>query len=342
MSTDVSSLPAEDAGEAKAPHLALGQAETGRGCEHNQRIPWRTMQNRNRGGKDFLRLMLNGFFVGSADVIPGVSGGTMAFILGIYDELIDSIRAVVPFLKKLLALRWREAFDILPWRFLLPVGLGVAAAILSLARFLKWAMEEHQDYVYALFFGLILASLYAVRKRVKNWRVANLGAFAVATVGAYALIGLTPANTPEGLWFVFISAAIAICAMILPGISGAFILLLLGKYKFIIDSLLAFDVPVILVFVLGAAVGIVAFSNVLRWLLDHHHDLTVAILLGFMLGSLRKIWPWKEHQALSETLVAEINVLPAGLTMEFWIALGLMLFGVALVMGIEVFAPKER
>jgi putative membrane protein len=300
------------------------------------------MQTKNRTLKDYLRLALSGFFVGSADVVPGVSGGTMAFILGIYDELIDSIRAVVPFLKSLIALRWREAFEILPWRFLLPVGLGVATAILSLAGFLSWALEEHPVYVYSLFFGLILASLYVVRKRVKNWNIANLAAFVLSAIGAYVLVGMTPTNTPENLWFVFLSAAIAICAMILPGISGAFILLLLGKYKFIIDSLLAFDIPVILVFMLGAAVGIVTFSNILRWLLNHYHDLTVAILIGFMLGSLRKIWPWKEYQPISEDFVIETNILPTGVTPELWGALGLMLIGVVIVIGIEAFAPKEQ
>lgn len=300
------------------------------------------MQTKNRTLKDYLRLLLSGFFVGSADVVPGVSGGTMAFILGIYDELIDSIRAVVPFMKSLLALRWREAFEILPWRFLLPVGLGVAAAILSLAGFLSWALEEHPVYVFSLFFGLVLASLYVVRKRVKNWNIANLMALVLSAIGAYVLVGLTPTNTPENLWFVFLSAAIAICAMILPGISGAFILLLLGKYKFIIDSLLAFDIPVILVFMLGAAVGIVTFSNILRWLLNHYHDLTVAILIGFMLGSLRKIWPWKEYQPISEGFVIETNIWPAGLTPELWPALGLILAGVVLVIGIEAFAPKEQ
>lgn len=300
------------------------------------------MQTKNRTFKDYLRLLMSGFFVGSADVVPGVSGGTMAFILGIYDELIDSIRAVVPFMKSLLALRWREAFEILPWRFLLPVGLGVAAAILSLAGFLSWALEEHPVYVFSLFFGLVLASLYVVRKRVKNWNIANLMALVLSAIGAYVLVGLTPTNTPENLWFVFLSAAIAICAMILPGISGAFILLLLGKYKFIIDSLLAFDIPVILVFMLGAAVGIVTFSNILRWLLNHYHDLTVAILIGFMLGSLRKIWPWKEYQPISEGFVIETNIWPAGLTPELWPALGLILAGVVLVIGIEAFAPKEQ
>jgi putative membrane protein len=297
------------------------------------------MQPSNRSLKDYLRLVATGFFVGSADVVPGVSGGTMAFVLGIYDELIDSIRAVVPFLKNMALLRWRDAFAVLPWRFLVSVGAGVAIAILSLARFLSWALEAHPVYVYSLFFGLILASLHLVRRRVKTWRPILLAGLGLAAVGAYALVGLTPAHTPEDLWFVFVSAAIAICAMILPGISGAFILLLLGKYKFIIDSLLEINVPVVLVFMLGAAVGIVSFSNVLRWLLDRFHDLTIAILIGFMLGSLRKIWPWKEIQSLGEDFAVETNVLPEGLTPEVWVALGLMLAGVGLVAAIERLAP---
>ena len=300
------------------------------------------MQTKNRTLGDFLRLAVSGVFVGSADVVPGVSGGTMAFILGIYDELIDSIRAVVPFLKRLITRRWREAFEILPWRFLLPVMLGIATAIASLARFLDWALEAHREYVLSVFFGLILASLYVVRKRVKAWGLINLAAFALATLGAYALIGLTPAETPDDLWFVFVSGAIAICAMILPGISGAFILLLLGKYEFMLGSLNALDIPVIAVFLLGAAIGIVAFSNILRWLLDHYHDLTVAILLGFMLGALRKIWPFKRYEVAGDTFAHEINTLPSGLTTELGVALALMVLGAALVLGVEFFARRKH
>ncbi|MDX9992021.1 MAG: DUF368 domain-containing protein [Anaerolineales bacterium] len=299
------------------------------------------MRSPQRTFKDYLRLALGGIFIGSADVVPGVSGGTMAFILGIYDELIDSIRAAVPFLKHLLSLRWRQAFAVFPWRFLLAVGLGIALAILSLARFLDWALAEHPVYIFSLFFGLILASLYVVRKRIKSWSLINLGAFVLAAVGAYALVGLTPANTTEDLWFVFLSGALAICAMILPGISGAFILVLLGKYKFILAALLILDIPVILTFIFGALIGIIAFSNVLRWLLDHHHDLTVAVLLGFMLGALRKIWPWKLYEEISESFIRETNILPAGLSLEVLAAIGLMALGIGLVFAIEIYAARQ-
>ncbi|HAE58901.1 MAG TPA: DUF368 domain-containing protein [Anaerolineae bacterium] len=299
------------------------------------------MQTTERTFKDYLRLAFSGLLIGSADVVPGVSGGTMAFILGIYDELIDSIRAAVPFLKNLLTLRWREAFESFPWRFLLAVGLGIGVAILSLAKFIHWALEEHPSYIYALFFGLILASIDAVRRRVKSWSLLNLGVTALAAIGAYLLIGLSPAQTPEDLWFIFLSGAIAICAMILPGISGAFILVLLGKYKYVIGALLALDIPVILVFMLGAAVGIITFSNILRWLLDHHHDLTVALLLGFMLGALRKIWPWKVYEPISETFIRETNILPSGLTPDVLAAIGLMILGIALVFFVETYAARH-
>lgn len=292
--------------------------------------------------KDYAGLTLRGLFIGAADVVPGVSGGTMAFILGIYDELINAIRSAVPFLQNLARRRWREAWQILPWRFLLAVGLGVALAIISLAGFLEWALEEHPDYVFALFFGLIVTSLFVVQKRVKQWGVGAVVGALVATVGAYILVGLTPAETPNELWFIFFSGAIAICAMILPGISGAFILLLLGKYQFMLTALRTLDLPVIVVFMAGAAVGIISFSSILRWLLDHHHDLTVAILLGFMLGSLRKVWPWKEYQVISPSFSLEINIVPTAFTAEVGIALGLMALGILLIVGIELYAMRQK
>lgn len=295
----------------------------------------------NRTLKDYFGLTLRGMVIGSADIVPGVSGGTMAFILGIYNELINAIRSIVPFLKNLIRLRWREAFEALRWRFLLAVGLGIGLAILSLASFLNWALHEHPEYIFALFFGLVVASIFIVRKRVKRWSAPSVLAALVAAAGAYLLIGLAPANTPNSPLFIFLSGAIAICAMILPGISGAFILVLLGKYHHILGSLLALDVVTIMVFMAGAAVGIIAFSNLLRWLLDHHHDLTIAVLLGFMGGALRKVWPWKDYDAVSETFVHEINVIPASLTGEVAAALGLMVLGVILVLGVETYAARR-
>lgn len=286
-----------------------------------------------RTWRDYLGITLRGFVMGTADVIPGVSGGTMAFILGIYEELIDAIRAVLPFLRKLLAGRWKEAFNEFPWRFLLALLVGIGAAILSLARLLHRALEIYPELVYAFFFGLIVASVYVVRRRVRHWTPALIGVVVLFTLGAFWLTGLRPAQTPETPWFIFLSGALGICAMILPGISGAFILVLLGKYQFILQALIQMDIPILLIFIAGAAVGIVSFASLLRWLLHHHHDPTVAALVGFMLGALREVWPWKAER---------LPTLPHQLTGEVWLALGLMVLGFGAVITLESLAERRQ
>lgn len=305
---------------------------------------WEPMEKpvSNRTFKDTLGIFLGGFLMGTADIIPGVSGGTMAFILGIYDELIDAIQSALPFLRNLLRLRWRAAFGGFPWQFLLALVSGIGLAVLSLARVLHWALETHPSYIYAFFFGLIVASILAIRGRVKRWSPAALLLAAASALGAYLLVGITPSQTPDALWFLFISGAVAICAMILPGISGAFILVLLGKYQYILNALLTFQVIPILVFLAGAVVGLLAFSSVLRWLLHHHHDLTVALLLGFMAGALREIWPWKDYLHVEGVPVGDVNVLPSLQAGETWLSIGLMAAGFLLVMLIERLAHKRR
>jgi putative membrane protein len=163
----------------------------------------------------------------------------------------------------------------------------------------------------------------------------------ISAVAAYLLVGVRPAQTPESLWFVFLSGMLAICAMILPGISGAFILVLLGKYQYILNALTSFDLPVIIVFMLGAATGIISFSNVLRWLLNHHHDLTVAALIGFMLGSLREVWPWKMTHMVGEVPTEVMMVLPTTLGGETFMAIGLMLLGFTAVLTLDRVANQR-
>jgi putative membrane protein len=214
-------------------------------------------------------------------------------------------------------------------------------AILSLANFMHWALETHPTLIYALFFGLIVASVFVVRNRVKRWGLPVLLVTAVSAVFAFLLVGLRPAQTPETLWFVFLSGMIAICAMILPGMSGAFILVLLGKYQFILNALTSFDLPVIITFIVGAATGIVAFSNVLRWLLNHYHDLTVAALVGFMLGSLREVWPWKSVHMVGDVPTEVVMVLPGAIDAETLTAIGLMLLGFLAVITLEYVAEKR-
>jgi len=295
-----------------------------------------------RSLKDYFWVSARGFAMGAADVVPGVSGGTMAFILGIYDELLDAINSVdVAFLRRILTFKWKEAFAEFPWKFLLALGLGIGTAILTLAHTLHWALENHPVYIWAFFFGLIVASIVTVRKRVKSWSVINIIAALVAAVGAYILVGLTPSETPHTPLLLFLSGAIAICAMILPGISGAFILVLLGKYTYVLGAVKNFDFLTIGLVGVGAVVGLLAFVRLLRWMLNKNHDLVVSILLGFMLGSLRKVWPWKVLEPISETFIKETNFIPAAFNGEVAFAILLMALGVVLVLAMEYLANRH-
>lgn len=293
-----------------------------------------------RSMRDYLWLAARGFCMGAADIVPGVSGGTMAFILGIYDELLEAINAInAAFLRNVVSLRWREALAGFPWQFLLAVGLGIGAAVLSLSKLLHWALDAHPSLVMAFFFGLIVASIDIVRRRLA-WKANHLLLAAIAAIGAYTLVGLTPAETPHTPLLLFLSGAIAICAMILPGISGAFILVLLGKYRFVLGAVVQRDMLTILLVGLGAVVGLLSFARLLRWLLKHYHDLTVAALAGFMLGSLRKVWPWKTYEAVGE-LQQEFNFIPESFSTEVILALLLMLAGIGFVLLIEWQARRQ-
>lgn len=233
--------------------------------------------------------------MGMADVVPGVSGGTIAFISGIYEELIDSIKSVnLQALKLLFSFRLAEFWRHINGRFLCAVLLGIAISIFSLARLMTYLLTHHPIAIWSFFFGLIVASALLVARQVGKWDVRSLLSFVVGVAVAWWITVASPTETPDTWWFVMLSGAIAICAMILPGISGAFILLLLGKYQYIMQAVGDFNIPVMAIFVIGAAVGIISFSHLLSWLLKHWHDVTVAMLMGFMFGSLNKVWPWKE------------------------------------------------
>ena len=216
----------------------------------------------------YIVLALKGCAMGMADVVPGVSGGTIAFISGIYEELLDSIRSVdATALRLLLRFRLAEFWRHINGRFLLPVLLGIAVAIFSLARLMTYLLTNHPIAIWSFFFGLIVASALLVARQIGRWDWRTVLAFAVGAAAAWWITVATPAETPDDWWFVMLSGAIAICAMILPGISGAFILLLLGKYQYIMHAVGEFDIPVIAVFVIGAAAGIISFSHLLSWLL---------------------------------------------------------------------------
>ena len=298
--------------------------------------------------RNYLMLVLKGIGMGAADVIPGVSGGTIAFITGIYEELIDSIRSFdLTALRKLLKFDLKGFWKHINGSFLFSVLAGIGISIFSLAKLMKYLLDTHPIFVWSFFFGLIIASAWLVAKEVKKWGVGTVVALVAGTVAAYLITVISPASTPDAWWFIILSGAIAICAMILPGISGAFILLLLGKYAYIIGAVSAFNIPVLLLFAVGAVAGIISFSHLLSWLLAKHHGMTVALLTGFMVGSLNKIWPWKEvletytdSHGVVQPLV-ERNVLPgvfeqaAGQPALLGWAVFFMAVGFLLIWGIE-------
>jgi len=286
-----------------------------------------------RNLKDYLAIALKGMGMGAADVIPGVSGGTIAFIVGIYEELIETIRSInLKNLKLLFSFKLKEFWGAVNGNFLLSLLAGIAASFLLLAKTMTWLLQNERLLTYAFFFGLILASTYYVSKRIKKWGWSRVIAFVLGGVVAFFVTLVSPAETPNDLWFIFICGAVAICAMILPGISGSFILLLFSKYEYMMNALTKFQIWVILAFACGAAIGITSFSHLLSWLFRKYHDITVAVLSGFMLGSLNKIWPWKE-------LVSEKNILP---NEQIVPAIALILLGCAVVIVIETVSNKKE
>jgi len=286
--------------------------------------------------------------MGAANVIPGVSGGTMALILGIYEELINAIRSInLKFVRLVTQLNIKEALSSVSWPFLLPIGLGVLLATLSLAEVLSWLLDRYPVIVWSFFFGLIISSVITVSRVIKQWRILTIVAIVVGTITAYGLFGVIPVSTPNAPWFIFVSGFIAICAMILPGISGAYILVLLGKYHYILKALNNKDFFTLFIIGAGALVGLISFAQILGWLLKKYHDLTMAILIGLMCGSLRKIWPWKETVTTfidshgNEIPSLQSNIIPPSFTIEVGFALLFMLIGILVIWGLDLWARKN-
>ncbi len=248
-----------------------------------------------RNFSDYTLLTARGLGMGAADVIPGVSGGTIAFITGIYQELINSIKSVnKTFIQLLFSKGIPSAWKYINGNFLLAVFSGVLISIFSLARLISWLLMVYPKLVWAFFFGLIIASALHVGKKITHWNAAIITTLIAGTaIAAYITIA-TPATTPESMWFIFLSGAIAITAMILPGISGSFILLLLGKYEFMLNAVKDLQVGIIIIFGIGCVIGIISFSNIISWFFKKFPNGTMALLTGFMIGSLNKLWPWKE------------------------------------------------
>lgn len=296
--------------------------------------------------KDYGLLVLKGMGMGAADVVPGVSGGTIAFIVGIYDELIQSIKSIdLTALRLFLTGHFAEGWTRVNGYFLLSILAGIGISVFSLAKIITWLLTNHPVLVWAFFFGLVLASAWLVAKDVSRWTWKTVLGFVAGTVSAYFITVATPAETPSNLLFVFVCGAVAICAMILPGISGSFILVLLGKYFYIMDAVKSLRLLVLGVFAAGACVGITTFSRLLSFALSHVRNLTLAVLSGFMLGSLNKVWPWKEtlstytdSHGVVKPLI-ERNVLPNASVAE---AVILMLVGFLMVYGLEKLSARKQ
>ena len=297
----------------------------------------------------YLILAIKGFCMGAANVVPGVSGGTMALILGIYEELIHAIRSLnLRFLRLIAMLKIREAFSLVSWPFLLSVCLGVLVATLSLAEALSWLLFTYPVVVWSFFFGLILSSIFTVGRVVREWRIPTFVATGAGAIGAYFLFGMIPVATPNAAWFLVLSGFLAICAMILPGISGAYILVLLGKYHYTLEALNNKDFETLFLLTVGAVVRLLSFVRVLDWLLKRYYDLTMAILIGLMLGSLRRIWPWKETLTTfidshgNEVPALQVNILPPSLDTEVVLAFFFMLLGFVAVVALNYWEHKKN
>lgn len=287
-----------------------------------------------------LILFLKAILMGAADIIPGVSGGSIALITGIYDDLIDAIHSVDKrVVKDILKFRLLDGIKRIHWHILLPIGLGILTAVFTMAKLMNYLIEEYTLYTWSLFFGLILSSAYVISKQYKltSIRILNI---LIGGIFSFVVVGLVPVNTPNTLWFLFLSGVIGICAMILPGISGAFLLLILGKYHYITEIIKnpfsAEHILIITVFALGCLVGIISFSRLLKRILNRWHSPTMAFLTGMMLGSLRKIWPYKEiveSKLINGELfiIKERLISPLQIEGNYLASFGFILLGILLV-----------
>lgn len=243
---------------------------------------------------DYFLIGVKGLAMGAADVVPGVSGGTIAFITGIYEELIHSLSTInLQALKKLKTEGIGSAWKHINGNFFLSLFIGIGISIFSLAKLVTFLLDQHPVLLWSFFFGLVIASFILVARTIEKWSMGTVFLLILGTLLAGYISSLTATANGEELWFVFLSGAVAICAMILPGISGAFILVLMGSYHPIMVGIKTLDIKVIAVFLSGCFIGLLSFSKLLNFLFEHFKQLVLALLSGFLLGSLVKIWPWK-------------------------------------------------
>ena len=302
-----------------------------------------------RNFKDYALISLKGIAMGAADVVPGVSGGTIAFISGIYEELVTTISGINLGLLK----EWREFGFSSMWKkangnFIIALFLGIAISVFTVMRLANYLLENHPILIWSFFFGLVIASIWFVGKQIPKWNAKIITALVLGAAVAFYITTLPPITGTQSPFFLFIAGAIAVCAMILPGISGAFILVLLGAYKTISEAIHDFDFKTIGIVAVGAVVGLLSFSRVLKWLFLKYKDVTLAVLTGFITGSLNKIWPWKEILETvtvgeKDMVIREQSVLPQHFDgdPQLIFALLLMVAGFLLILILERVATQQ-
>lgn len=278
-----------------------------------------------------IHLVFTGLTMGLADLVPGVSGGTIAFLFGIYDELLYTIKLITGQVPKLvLQGKIVQAFRLIPFSFLLPLGIGLILAIFGLVHVVSFLLDTQPTLVWALFFGLVLGSAYIVSRRVKDWNLNRTLLLITGFLLTFVVVGLPSIGGNDSPLALFATGAVAITAMILPGISGSLIMVLLGQYEIIIKAVAERDVMTLVVFAAGAIIGLALFVRLLTWLLKHYHLAVIAVLVGIMLGSLRRIWPWQETDANGYAT----NIMPV-IEPGLVIAVLLMIIGFAIVFALE-------
>lgn len=296
---------------------------------------------------------LKGMAMGAADIVPGVSGGSIALIAGIYQELLNSINAFNwDNLRLLKSFQIKEFYNRLNGNFLLSLVLGILTSIFALSRVITYLMEVQPIPLWSFFTGLILVSAFLILKEIKQWNWVVIGSIGIGTAFAWWVTNLPPTTTPNDYWFTFVAGAIAICAMILPGISGSFVLLILGQYERILQAVLDKDIFSLALFASGCLVGILSFSRVVAYLLRRFHAATIGLLSGFMLGSVNELWPWKlvttwrtsssgkQVPFLTENILPGDYLAQVGLQPQLGWAIGAFFFGIGLVLFIEWLASK--
>jgi len=295
----------------------------------------------------YLITSLKGIAMGAADVIPGVSGGTIAFMTGIYEELIFSLKSID--LKSLTLLFKGDIkgfWKAINANFLVAVFSGVLISVFTLARLMQYLLIYQPIPLWSFFFGLIIASALFILRHIEKWKLSYVVSLLVGITIAVWISLVSPSETTNAWWFIFVSGMIAICAMILPGISGSFILLLMGKYAFMMTAIKEFNIPIIIIFAAGAVIGLLAFSHVLSWLLKRYYKQTIALLAGFMAGSLVKVWPWKIPSLNFEGI--DYPTLPShfeqytGIDSQLPYAITFLIIGFGLVFAIEYIAKAMQ